>query len=1763
MLKKIGTDDSGLPAFEPKIVAALWSHEFQTDDGQDEQGWSGWIGTYQYMSPEATFLNAKEGYPKGRIATKLKTKDGHDNPLFGASDSFSFGMMLFIMMTRDLHWWETDNLELPIITEHGERKQELKTVARWYYGGTRPTFVDSFPPLLRLLIESCWADSQSDRPRFVEIEALLKNSEIDWLAVTLGNDEEQETTYDGFLTQLGLMDREADLANFLSNPGEELTELLQMDEQDLQDDILDDPDLGFSEETKARFQAAVANLREPSGAQNDGGQTTLEKLLALLPASESLTTFKGTQKQKLCDFVDQEILLVETRQTTESLPKQLTKTHVTRELICSFADRVTWSDREDLYRKKIPELVSYLYNPQLDPDQLFEVGTDQGEEASGQTAMMVLAQCLLNNTPAGEHMELNESIFTCILDLIDSGGDPTKEDDDNQTVVSTLQWKNPRDLTIVKVQLWAKHFGCLRNLPCAHDDYNWLAKVYMLKKLKDWAEMDEWDERSADSGAPKSDQELQFWCHRISNFRTSGDIKFTSERMMNQTGRKLLLKILVGEDKVGINLANVPPMDKVGWKIGSETYCSCETFVTAIQAITHGIPSFHLDPSDKHQSATCVVVDAGRIYDRFISEEKVVVKFMKDKEQYDCEVDVREQLLAKQASDTKRSSHLRPINDCIVPIESHFIVDQDSLDNSQMWRSLVQRSPRLKNFGKHVLIMPRGLRDLMDVLSHDRVAGHDEAAVSRYGRDIAICLLVMESLGYSHGDVKLLNVMIFQASTKQQRLKLIDLDAAVPHDDPTKPAGMKLSTACVPPEVARLVVRYREMRLNEPTLEAEPDRIIEPSDDWDEWRKWLVAQPDKVLAKPTFDIWSFGTALYRLCVQDGVDLFLTSQADNIVEPEDLRQLAFEWDSVKLDKLSKINWPAAYDLILWCLEANPERRPQSFEEVLAHPFFQAPSLACCPVGPEYSSIHPFDPRVNGQYFYYQYRPGGDTERAQDLHRAVESKDVRIVSSVLQRGGIHADILTNPSTGVTALHRAARNASVEIFMVLVQDGGNVNARTKFGFTCLHWAVAYSQWKMVKAMLSIGSCDTTAKNERGKTPWDLADAVYSASCWSEDSASVQADLKKKLRRLARMSEEQFGNEAELPETGADTALSSSLLVLATFERAAKDHAALATEKQRRKMRPHVPDNFRDDIELDHERFDFWTIESFSNWKLISNAGGFSNVYEPLEVSPWIQVSDGRRFGGKNGLKIAVKVPKGATLRKLEAASDDLKTEVESLAQLTHVNVVQILGMFQGCSPGTTRTDWKMALEFCSSDLNNMLHKRSTEAGSEYSCSSIELMLKFLKQILSGLTYIHGQQTWHLDLKSENILLNKDGPDWICKIGDFGMKYTKESTKEVMDSDSDLDDDDAEPVAETPLADPASSSASASIGKALDPEDKPYGTWEYMPPECTPRAVGPAKGPRLTIRSEERSHYGRPEYGSDIFSLGILFWEMIARARPYTGFAGFEDEDAIARSGNTVFDEKLGKDVVDVRKIAARLATGSRPAAPPQCPPLLYMLMQCCWVPGMAQRPTASAVEQIAHVIANFDGALDAPASAASREQLDYDRFLALLGLQEHKGVLADYIEAGKEIVELAQMDADDLNDDVVDDLQDALATEEKAILLVGAGSLAGLGASDSEQQVFLDDFRAHLCESLATLDADAEDAKGSQHLELAAGYTSKFDEGAQQNYQDFAKRLQDSVNRSSDKSGSVSTLKSVDMDEAWKRLNEVLESDVALDAGDTSSS
>eukprot|EP01046_Picozoa_sp_COSAG06_P060562 COSAG06_NODE_12930_length_1311_cov_1.111386_1_plen_381_part_10 len=381
------------------------------------------------------------------------------------------------------------------------------------------------------------------------------------------------------------------------------------------------------------------------------------------------------------------------------------------------------------------------------------------------------------------------------------------------------------------------------------------------------------------------------------------------------------------------------------------------------------------------------------------------------------------------------------------------------------------------------------------------------------------------------------------------------------------------------------------------------------------------------------------------------------------------------------------------MILWCLQPVPERRAadresvQSFKNVLKHPFLGGKSAL-------------------------KYPDSVQTRKVK-FHAAVEAGDIETTKRMLQDGGVHASIVLDSATGVAPLHRAARLGNLELVKILIEDGADVNAKTKFGYTPLHWAVTYSHAEIITELIAIPAVDTALKTDRGKTAWDLA---------------------------------------------ADTAGLEQL-----FYDAAGGHKALKKELERRKRRPVVPDYFRDEIELDPERFNFWAVneKEYANWEPKAE-GGFGAVFGVNDASPPLIVSDG---GQPRLFKyVAVKVPKSNGVYELVG-------EVESLSLLTHINVVQILGMFQGPSPGTDRTEWKMAMEFCPTDLRNMLYKRE-DAHPEYRDYSVELMCDFAKQIVDGLVYIHAQGKPHLDLKPENILLSKDeteaGTPWVCKIGD-----------------------------------------------------------------------------------------------------------------------------------------------------------------------------------------------------------------------------------------------------------------------------------------------------------------------------------------------------------------------------------------------------------
>jgi hypothetical protein len=253
-------------------------------------------------------MNVEKDYLKGRICAEpdQQTPDSR----FGASDWFSFGIMLWEMVTRQLPnegmgeafqgdlidkvWVRANGQEDRTIKRGqstsggGQWKEDFRAVAKAYFHGNRPEIPGDCPPLLSKLMVACWQDKQQDRPTssfMRRLSNLLPDEQ--WLEPPA-----QELSYDEFLGQLGLADKKDELAEYLSQPGAELVELKQMDPEDLQEDILNDQDLGFDEETKTRFRAAVAELNGSSGGGGEGAgddeEETSASACAVLEAAAAL-----------------------------------------------------------------------------------------------------------------------------------------------------------------------------------------------------------------------------------------------------------------------------------------------------------------------------------------------------------------------------------------------------------------------------------------------------------------------------------------------------------------------------------------------------------------------------------------------------------------------------------------------------------------------------------------------------------------------------------------------------------------------------------------------------------------------------------------------------------------------------------------------------------------------------------------------------------------------------------------------------------------------------------------------------------------------------------------------------------------------------------------------------------------------------------------------------------------------------------------------------------------------------------------------------------------------------------------------------------------------------------------------------------------------------------------------------------------------------------------------------------------------------------
>jgi len=158
-------------------------------------------------------------------------------------------------------------------------------------------------------------------------------------------------------------------------------------------------------------------------------------------------------------------------------------------------------------------------------------------------------------------------------------------------------------------------------------------------------------------------------------------------------------------------------------------------------------------------------------------------------------------------------------------------------------------------------------------------------------------------------------------------------------------------------------------------------------------------------------------------------------------------------------------------------------------------------------------------------------------------------------------------------------------------------------------------------------------------------------------------------------------------------------------------------------------------------------------------------------------------------------------------------------------------------------------------------------------------ELRIRIAVDMASGLAFLHSKAILHRDIKSLNVLLDEQGK---AKLTDFGLSKVKNEAKSLASTKND------------------------QKSKEL------VGTLPWMAPEL--------------FAGEKYA------YKSDIYSLGITFWELAARKIPY----------------NECSQEA----------IPAFVSRGKREDIPQDCPKKLAYLIQQCWAGDPEARPTAAGI-------------------------------------------------------------------------------------------------------------------------------------------------------------------------------------------------------------
>jgi len=323
----------------------------------------------------------------------------------------------------------------------------------------------------------------------------------------------------------------------------------------------------------------------------------------------------------------------------------------------------------------------------------------------------------------------------------------------------------------------------------------------------------------------------------------------------------------------------------------------------------------------------------------FGSSRNVVLKFMKNEDQYQKEIDTRE------------NNHLD--SKYIINIIMKKATSENEKDFAHAIKKALQLSIHnnlYKNGYKYMIVMHAADRSLEDIIKKEKLDDHVKMLLLY---EIAQAIQYLHSQEVLHGDIKALNIVRTEENGKVF-VKLIDLDASA---DFESYACTKFSSGILPPEMF--------VNLNESTKQQFDQYINDIANNnekllekmkpiYDEKRKCYygvrvfdmevskkhaksLGEDFYVKASPAIDVWSFGVLMYYMLHINNETLFTVNINDDLSRKNGSYEFrkVIEITDTKIEELinkTSIQDQYARNLLIWILKKNPKERP-SFSEIL--------------------------------------------------------------------------------------------------------------------------------------------------------------------------------------------------------------------------------------------------------------------------------------------------------------------------------------------------------------------------------------------------------------------------------------------------------------------------------------------------------------------------------------------------------------------------------------------------------------------------------------------------------------------------------------------------------------------------------------------------------------------------------------------------------------------------------------------------------------